>query len=64
MDHNDVTALYHAFLQLCDCVEEDLGCSKCPMYSSVCFNPDQTAVNAFAESLKRIREECGIKRNL
>ena len=58
----DVKLLYQAFLSLCDYVEENVGCDKCPLYSELCGNIDATNVKRFSESLKNIRSVCEIKR--
>ena len=51
----DVKRLYQAFLSLCDYVEENAGCSNCPLYSELCGNADAANVICFSESLKNIR---------
>ena len=58
----DVRKLYHAFLSLCDYVEENVYCANCPLYETLCGNKDETNVELFSKSLKNIRDKCGIKR--
>lgn len=62
MNKSDVTVLYKAFIKLCDFIETEVGCGKCPMYSEMCCNSDKMKVDEFSQSLMRIRNECGIKR--
>ena len=52
--NTDVERLYDAFTKICDYVEKDTkeSCEKCP-HRNICFG---LSGNAFAESLKRIRE--------
>ena len=58
----DVKQLYHAFLSLCDYVEENVYCANCPLYETLCGNEDKANVELFSKSLKNIRDKCGIKR--
>lgn len=49
---DDVRRLYNAFLALCDYVEENVHCSNCPLYKTLCGDEDQTNVKLFSKSLK------------
>lgn len=64
MNKADVIILYNAFARLCDYVEKETvdSCNKCPLASIVCFSDNQEDGERFTIALKRIREECGIKR--
>lgn len=59
----DIKKLYSAFLILCDFVEEDIYCGKCPLWKDMCGADDKTKVNEFSEALKRIRYIAEIKNN-
>ncbi|WP_297871609.1 hypothetical protein [uncultured Oscillibacter sp.] len=59
---DDVRRLYHAFLSLCDYVEENIYCANCPLYGELCGNKDEANVELFSKSLKNIRDKCGIKK--
>lgn len=52
----DVKILYDAFVKLCDYIECEIECSKCPMWKNICGKSDSVEYNDFAESLKRIRD--------
>lgn len=58
---DDVLTLYGAFIKLCDFIECEVECGKCPMWETTCrgHNPNG---EAFGESLYRIRKALGIKR--
>ena len=60
---DDVRRLYHAFLSLCDYVEENIYCANCPLYGELCGNKDETNVELVSKSLKNIRDMCGIKKS-
>ena len=55
-DVDDIRKLYDAFISLCDYVEENSGCGKCPMWTDMCGNPDKAKVNGFSDSLAKIRK--------
>ena len=59
-DVDDIIKLYSVFISLCDYVEENPGCGKCPMWVSMCGNKDKTIVNDFSASLARIRKNAEI----
>ncbi len=59
---DDVRRLYHAFLSLCDYVEENIYCANCPLYGELCGNKDETNVELFSKSLKSIRDRGGRKK--
>lgn len=59
---DDVLTLYDAFIKLCDFIECDVQCGKCPLWKEICSQPNSYQCDEFAESLKRIRETLGIKR--
>lgn len=58
----DVRKLYNAFISLCDFVEEDIHCGKCPLWKDMCNADDNSEVTAFSEALERIRYTANIKK--
>lgn len=58
----DVRKLYNAFIALCDFVEEDIYCGKCPLWKNMCGVDDKSEVTAFSEVLERIRYTANIKK--
>lgn len=48
-----VENLYNAFIKLCDYIECEIECEKCPLWKS---EKNSCQCNDFVESLKRIRE--------
>ncbi len=59
---DDVKKLYAAFISLCDYIENDMNCGKCPLYHTLCGAEDKSAVNSFGDSLARIRSIANIQR--
>lgn len=59
---DDVLTLYNSFIELCDYIECEEKCSRCPLWVDICSQPNSYQCEEFAESLKRIRETLGIKR--
>lgn len=58
----DVKKLYNAFIALCDFVEEDVYCGKCPLWKDMCGSEDQTKATEFGKALERIRYIAGISK--
>lgn len=56
---DDVLTLYNAFIKLCDFIECEVECGKCPLWENICSQPNGYQCDEFAESLKRIRETLG-----
>lgn len=56
---DDVLTLYDAFIKLCDFIECDVECGKCPLWKGRDIDCQD---EKFGQSLKRIRESLGIKR--
>lgn len=59
----DVKKLYNAFLTLCDFVEKDIHCGKCPLWHDMCGADDKTKAEEFGAALQRIRYIAKIKNN-
>lgn len=57
---DDIKKVYSAFLSLCDYIEENVGCGKCPLYDDMCGAKDKTSVEDFARAMARIRAGAGI----
>ncbi len=51
----DIKMLYTAFIDLCDFIEEEVGCGKCPRYHDFCEGANQKG-KEFGIALARIRE--------
>lgn len=51
----DIKVLYTAFTELCDYIEEEVGCGKCPRYHTFCTISNKKD-KEFGEALARIRE--------
>lgn len=58
----DVKKLYNAFIALCDFMENDVYCGKCPLWHDMCGSDDKSEINAFSEALERIRYIADIKK--
>ncbi len=41
----DIKLLYTAFIDLCDYIEEEVGCGKCPRYQEFCADQVTKAGN-------------------
>ncbi len=59
----DVETLYNAFTKLCDYIEQEVGCGECPLWETICSQPNSYQCDGFTESLKRIRETIEINNN-
>ena len=51
----DIKLLYAAFIDLCDYIEEEVGCGKCPRYQEFCTESNKKG-KEFGQALARIRE--------
>lgn len=47
---DDVTVLFEVFKSMCDFIEENVGCDKCPVRERICFSGNE------CESIYRIKE--------
>ena len=56
----DIKRLYSAFIALCDYVEKDPGCGKCPLWKTMCGNKDKSEACLFGDALARIRQTAEI----
>ena len=54
----DIKMLYTAFIDLCDFIEEEVGCGKCPRYQKFCAGSSNQG-REFGKALARIRETAG-----
>lgn len=61
-DTEDINNLYNSFTEICDFIENEVGCGKCPLYEKMCGAEDKTRVNEFCESLSRIRDIARIQK--
>lgn len=59
----DIKKLYNAFIALCDFVEDDVHCSRCPLWNDMCGSDDKSKVTAFSEAMQRIRYTANIPKN-
>lgn len=59
----DIKMLYSAFIALCDYMETDVYCSKCPLWNDMCGADDKTKVKEFGEALHRIRSIANITKS-
>ncbi|WP_072418566.1 MULTISPECIES: hypothetical protein [unclassified Ruminococcus] len=58
----DIKQLYSAFISLCDFIEADVYCGKCPLWNDMCGAADKTKVREFSEALYRIRSIADISK--
>lgn len=58
----DIKKLYNAFIALCDFIEEDVHCGRCPLWNDMCGTDDKSEVTAFSEAMQRIRYTANIKK--
>ncbi len=52
----DVETLYNAFIKLCDYIECEIECGKCPLWKPIDRGIISCQCDGFGKSLKRIRE--------
>lgn len=52
----DVKVLYDSFIKICDYIEQEVGCSKCPLWKDICSHPNSLECDDFANSLNKIKE--------
>ncbi len=58
---DDVLTIYNAFVKLCDYIEHESECGKCPLWIDICGQPNSYQCDEFSKSLKRIREALEIE---